>query len=313
MARKLSPDSIDFAEYEASTENAQKVRKASDFFDGVRLQFQKTDSGKRHPGMGSTKAGRVLEFQPGSITLWAGFSGHRKSMFTSQVALDLCAAGKRVLMASMEMTPVETLERMARQASAHNRPSEAWLAGFEHWTDNRLWIFDHMGRVAPSQVIGLCRYFAEELRGSHVFIDSMMMVVGSEESMDEQKQFITDLVRVAQETQMHIHLVAHCRKPPNTGETLPPSKYDVRGAAAITDQVSNVVLVWFNKAKRAALERNPGDEEQLQKPDVCVVIDKQRHGSWEGKLSMWFDDRSLRFVDDRTSEVLPYELQGATE
>lgn len=313
MARVIRSDSMDFVAYEMQTEHSTKVRKASEFFDDVRQSFAEKDAGKRYPRMTSTKVGRFLEFLPGNVTVWAGFNGHKKSMFTSQVALDLCAAGERVLMASMEMTPGETLARSARQASACGRPSDRWIDDFQQWTNGRLWVFDHMGRVTPQQVLGLCRYFAEELKGRHVFVDSLMMVVGSEESMDEQKQFMTDLVQCAQDTQIHIHLVAHCRKPSTTGETLPPSKYDIKGTSAISDQASNVVLVWCNKAKQQALEKDPGDAGQLEKPDAMVIVDKQRHGSWEGKLSMWFDGYSLRFLDGRMTQAEPYDFHGEAQ
>lgn len=309
MAHLLSRDSMDFEEYLAQTEHLQKVRKASDFFDDVRRAFARTESGKRYPGMTSTKVGSYLEFLPGSVTTWAGYNGHRKSMFTGQVALDLCAAGHRVLIASMEMQPDETLVRMARQAFATNRPSEAQLDLLRRWTDGRLWIFDHVGKVGPGQMLGMCRYFADEFKGTQVFIDSLMKCVASEESMDDTKAFITDLTGMAKDTGLHVHLVAHCRKPSTAGETVPPTKYDIKGSSSISDQSANVVLVWLNKAKREALQRNPNDEEQLHKPDHLVIVDKQRHSGWEGKLSMWFDERSLRFCDDRVSEVLPYELE----
>jgi twinkle protein len=310
MAKVLSRDSMDFAAYEAATENLQKVRKAGDFFDGVRAEFERRDSGKRYPGMSSTKAGALLQFAPGEVTAWAGYNGHKKSMFTSQVALDLCQAGERVLLASMEMTPAKTLARMARQAAAHNRPSDAWLAGFQGWTNNRLWLFDHLGRVTPKQTVGLVRYFASELKGTHIVIDSMMMIVGSEESLDEQKDFVTDLVAVAQECSCHIHLVTHCRKPASGDEGKPPTKYDIRGAAAITDQCANVVLVWWNKAKQAALERDSMNLEEQKKPDAMVIVDKQRNDGWEGKLQFWFDQRALRFCDSRTAETEPYDIGG---
>jgi hypothetical protein len=76
-----------------------------------------------------------------------------------------------------------------------------------------------------------------------------------------------------------MHLVAHCRKPLNEGK--PPTKYDLRGSAAITDQAHNVVTVWANKGKS---------------------------GSWEGKAGFWFDSASLRFCNDRGSIVEPYEM-----
>jgi twinkle protein len=138
-----------------------------------------------------------------------------------------------------------------------------------------------------------------------------MMVCASEESMDEQKQFITDLCRLAQETGLHVHLVVHCRKPASGDESKPPSKYDVRGSAAISDQVSNVVTIWQNKPKKAALEQSPHDEAEKAKPDALVTIEKQRNGEYEGRLKLWFHEPSLRFCDDRTTAVEPYQMRAA--
>jgi twinkle protein len=196
---------------------------------------------------------------------------------------------------------------MARQASGTNTPTSAWLRTFSKWSDGRLWMFDHMGRIAPEQCLAVCRYFAEELKGTQVVIDSMMMVCNSEESLDEQKQFTTDLVRVAQETGLHIHLVAHCRKP-QTGDERKPTKYDLRGSAAISDQAHNVVMIWANKAKRTKLDQNPHDEAYLVEPDAVVSVEKQRNGAWEGACKLWFDERSMRFMDNRTSAIEPYSL-----
>jgi twinkle protein len=310
MAHLLRADAIDFAAYERNTEAATKVRSAADFFDDVETEFAERERGKRHPEMFSTKARGLIEFRPGEVTAWTGFNGHRKSMFVSQVCLDLGVQHQRVLIASFEMTPGKTLARMARQASGTARPDPSWLQAFRKWSNDRLWIFDHLGRVSTEMAVGMCRYFAEELKGTHVVIDSFMMVCGSEEHMDEQKQFVTDLVRVAQETGLHVHLVTHARKPGQGGEDRPPTKYDIRGSGAISDQCANVITVWANKAKAAKLEENPHDAVEAEKPDALVTIEKQRNGSWEGRLKLWFDPTSLRFCDDRISAVVPYELQG---
>ena len=100
----------------------------------------------------------------------------------------------------------------------------------------------------------------------------MMMVCASEESLDEQKQFTTDLVRVAQETGLHLHVIAHCRKPPSGDESKPPSKYDLRGSAAISDQAHNVITVWADKEKKARLEQDPNDMAWLAKPAAASRI-----------------------------------------
>jgi twinkle protein len=307
---ELIPDTIDLSAYmRGDSDVSVKVRKASDFADDLRAEFAPRDRSKKRPEMFSTKLRTVIEFRPGEVTVWAGYNGHRKSMFTGQVALDLCVQDQPLLMASFEMQPARSLARMARQCFGQAEPSAAQLERFARWTDGRLWMFDHIGRITPEQCIAVCRYFAEEHGGAQVVIDSMMMVCASEEHLDEQKQFTTDIVRLAQETGLHIHLVAHCRKP-QQGEDRSPTKYDLRGSAAISDQAHNVVMVWADKGKKAKADENPNDGEIGDKPDALVTIEKQRNGRGEGRVRLWFDDASLRFMDDRTSPVEPYVLQG---
>ena len=212
MAEIIS-DAFDFAAYQRETDASAKVRKASTFADDLMERFHPTQARPRHAEMHSTKLRDRIEFRPGEVTAWAGYNGHRKSMFTGQVALDLCTQGERVLMASFEMSPADTLARMARQCFGLARPASPSIEDFSRWTDGRLWLFDHIGRISPDQIMAVVRYFAEELKGTQVLIDSMMMVCSSEESLDEQKQFATDLCRLAQETRLHVHLVTHCRKP----------------------------------------------------------------------------------------------------
>lgn len=232
------------------------------------------------------------------MTVWTGYSGHRKSMLSGQVALDLIEMGEPVLMASFEMSPARTLGRMARQAWGVERPSPHQIGRFLRWAEH-LSIFDHKGTIKPDRCTAVCRYFAEELKGKHAFIDSMMMVCSSEEHLDEQKQFMTGVVRMGIETGLHVHLIAHCRKP--SDENKPPSKYDLRGSAAISDQADNVATVWMNQAKKAAAVKD------RMQPDAFVTVEKQRNGAWEGRSQLWFHDESLRHTDEQQDFVEPYE------
>ncbi len=310
MAAVLNADSIDWAAYEQATEPQIRVRKASEFADDLEDEFTHRSKSQRSVMM-STKLRSAIEFRKGEVTVWAGFNGHRKSMFSGQVALDLCVQREPTLVISLEMTPARTLGRMVRQATASAWPSKAEQADFMRWTDGRLWLFDHVGRLSPSMCIAVCRYFAEELKGRHVFIDSLMKVCQSEESMDEQKALVGNLCDVAEATGLHIHLVAHCRKPNGGDEDKPPTKYDIRGSAAISDQSHNVITVWQNKAKRAEREKTVPDAEKMAKPDALVTIEKQRNGEFEGRFALWFHDASLRFVDDRISPVDPYVMEAS--
>lgn len=306
---ELIPDTVDLSAYMGGNDLSPKITEARAYGQKLRREFGRRDE-KTGPEMFSTKMRSLLEFRPGEVTVWAGYNGHRKSMFTGQVALDLCVQNQRVMIASLEMAPQKTLARMARQASGAAHPSEQWLDAFSEWTTGRLWIFDHLGRINPESAMAVCRYFADKLQGKHVFIDSMMMVCASEESLDEQKQFMTDVVGMVKATGMHAHIVAHCRKP-TTGEEKIPERYDLRGSAAISDQPDNIVTVWANRAKKAKLEENSLDQAALEQPDAVITVAKQRHGRYEGKLKLWFHEPSMRFADDRTSRIEPYVLQEA--
>ena len=170
-----------------------------------------------------------------------------------------------------------------------------------------------IGRLNPKRCLALCRYFADELKGRHVFIDSMMKVCESEESLDEQKQLVGDLCNLGQETGLHLHLIAHCKKPGADGESRPPTKYDIRGSSAISDQSANIVTVWMNKAKRAETEKpvELQNRDITSKPMHIVTVEKQRNGAFEGRAKLWFDEASMRFCDDRLSPVEPYRMGEA--
>jgi twinkle protein len=308
MAQFL-PDTLDFGAYERQTEARAKVRPASDFLDELLDAIHPPADRAHAPSMFLRKLQGRLEFRSGEVTIWVGYSKHRKSMFTGQAMLDLCVQRQRVLSLSLEMQPHATLRRMAQQAFGVAAPSPAALSAFSRWTDERLWLFDHVGRLTPGKAIAVCRYFVQELGGQHVFIDSMMMVVASEKDIDEQKQFGTDVVRLAQEVGCHVHLIAHCRKPDGGDESQPPTKYSVRGSAAVVDQAHNIVTVWANKDRKRRLEKDCNDLEAAKAPDAVVSIEGQRNGVFEGKVALWFDEASLRFTDERTSPIEPYPIE----
>jgi twinkle protein len=301
MAELLDIEEVSLEEYYEQIERVF-VLKASSYAEQLVAEFApRTDA--RRPTMFSTKLRLGLEFRPGEVTCYAGYNGHRKSMFTGQVVIDLVAQKQRILVASLEMQPVQTLARMARQAWGDERLTAEQLRRFAEWTNGKLWLLNHLGRLSPHKLLALARYFGDKLCGHHIVIDSMMMVCASEESLDEQKQFVTDLVRFAQEAGVHIHLVTHCRKPQN-GEERPPTKYDLRGSAAISDQAHNVVTIWANKAKKAKADE--GSLSAINEPDARVSVEKQRNGRWEGACKLWFDESSLRFRDDSSSAIHPY-------
>lgn len=240
-----------------------------------------------------SKTFHSVRLRPGEVSLWPGINGHGKSLLTSQVALDLVAQDRRVVIASLEMWPVKTLRRMARQAIGNNEPTPSIIGEFIGWLARRLWLYDEHGRADPKRIAAVMRYAAVELKVHHFFMDSLMMVVAGEDDYNRQKDFVTECCAVAKDTGMHVHLIHHTKK--LADEANVPNKFDAKGSGSITDQVDNVFTIWRNKRKESERQQGTTDE---SKPDALVVCDKQRHGEWEGRIALWFDPSAQSYRGD---------------
>lgn len=294
----LIPDSIDFSAYMQEPEQ-HKVRPASNWLQETIDTFHAPNKDGVLPGMLFHKGRDLVRFRPGEVTLWAGINGHGKSMFLSQVTLDLCYQAQRVLVASFEMKPSRQMHRMSRQASGSRLPDKEWLEEFSQWTDGRLWIYDHVGAVDWRKLLAVLRYAVAHFGIQHFVIDSLMKCVKGEDDYNAQKDFVNELCAFAQAHGAHVHLVHHVRK--GESEHKSPGKFDIKGAGAITDQVDNVCIVWKNKK---AFEEKNGD------PTGIAAWEKQRNGEFEGKLGFWFDPESQQYLESMNELACLYGING---
>lgn len=304
MANVIHPDAIDFSRYMRETEPAHKVFPASVY---VQELIDEIGSTKNDPRayLPWDKTHSSFQFRPGEVTIWAGVNGQGKSMMTGLVALSLCTQGEKVCIASFEMKPRKTLERMARQWSGQAAPQPHELSDsqildtfrdlyeqFRDWSGQYLWLYDQQGTVETKLLIGVLRYCARELGITHFFIDSLMKCVADEDDYNGQKRFIDEVTAIARDTGMHIHIVHHVKKLADEAKT--PDKMDVKGSGSITDQVDNLLLVWRNKPKER--DAQAGKKTADGEPDAMLICEKQRNGEWEGRVSLWYDRDSQQYV-----------------
>ena len=64
-----------------------------------------------------SKTHNAVRLGEGEMSIWSGINGHGKTLMCSQIMTWLMARGRRVLVASMEMKPEETLQWMCSQAA----------------------------------------------------------------------------------------------------------------------------------------------------------------------------------------------------
>lgn len=258
-----------------------------------------------------------IEFRKGEITVIAGASGHGKSAFMGQVALDLASQGRKVCILSLEMPPARTLYRMARQqeglAVCGRIPQYAETAAdrteiFLKEISRFICLLDRVGSATPKQVFGAIVEAVKNFGCQHIIIDNLMRVCPEygDSANEAQKNFVQNLIALAKRFDVHIWLVHHVRKGSN--ETDEINKYSIRGAAAITDNADNILLLTRNLAKERKLEAQFSHELDKKEGDTILVVDKQRNGDWQGRMPFWFDRKSYRFCPTADRATAKYKF-----
>ncbi|UCV01743.1 AAA family ATPase [Dechloromonas denitrificans] len=301
-------DSIDFDAYLRGPDEAASIRPAASWADEVISSFERPPSlaGASLPW---GKTSEIVRLRRGELSIWPGMSGHGKSMIVGQVGLHLMAQGEKLCIASMEMKPAATMQRMCRQAFGCNAPGRREIHDLHAWTNNRLWIYDQQGQVSPERILAVGRYCHEQLGVTHFVVDNLLSCGIAEDGYDAQKQFVLALATHAHDTGQAVHLLAHSRKVKD--ELTPPGKFDVRGSASITDLADNVFSVWRNRGKELAIEN--GDHSKNDEADALLTVCKHRHGEWEGRIQLWFDRRSQSYLQGPNDQPKAMALMAAND
>jgi len=302
----IEHDALDFEEYfDQQQVDSAKVKRASQWVDAVVDRFHGKTTEASWTPMGFNKAAGKFDIRPGEVTIWAGINSHGKTTFLSHVMLNVMQGKATACLASLEMPPAVSMAKMVRQASGIERPSEAYIRSFHRWTDDRLWIYDHVGKVEPKRMLAIATYVRKELKIDHLVIDSLMKCGIGTDDYTAQKDFVDGLCTIAKDTGLHVHLVCHMRK--GESERKAPEKFDVKGAGEITDLVDNLVIVWKNQRKHEEMQEAERESDEAHrnglltqlrlKPDAYVRVAKQRATGWEGALTFWFDKASEQFTE----------------
>lgn len=299
----IADDMIDFDQYLKGPDEGAKVRPASDWLEATIEAFSRPVGtfGAKLPW---SITENTVRLRRGELSIWPGMNGHGKSMLTNQVMLGLLSQHEKVCICSMEMKPHETMQRMCRQAFASNSPRIADIKDLHKWTDGRLWLYDQQGQVTPDRVLAVGRYCHEALGINHLVVDNLLSCGIAEDDYNGQKAFSLALATHAHDTRQSVHLLAHSRK--GKDEFTPPGKYDVRGSASITDLADNVFTVYRNKGKEKA--REEGNPAKDHEPDAMMIVDKHRHGEWEGRINLWFDRGSQTYMQGESDRPMPLDL-----
>jgi len=161
---------------------------------------------------------------------------------------------------------------------------------------------DCHGALQPPQVAGVAPLleifdYARAKYGCDMFvIDSLMRLGIATDDYNGQEKAVFSLIDWTLKHGVHTHLVAHARKAEKGAGA--PETEDVKGASEIANNAANILSVWRNRRLEEEISQADNDalKKQLaEKPGVILNVAKQRHGDFEGKIGLWFDQRTYRY------------------
>lgn len=287
--------------YDDLQTQGNKIAPSSEFTDDACLIADDLLSGDRLSFLGEKS--ESIEFRKGELTVVAGASGHGKSALMGQIALDLASQGRKVCILSLEMPPARTLYRMGRQQEGfavcgripqYRDTAADTLEDFLKQIAPYIFLLDRVGSATPKQVFGAMVQAVTKFGCEHIIIDNLMRVCPEygDKANEAQKDFIQNLIALAKRFDVHVWLVHHVRK--GQSETEEINKYSIRGAAAITDNADNVILLCRNLAKEKKLENEYRRDVDESEGDSVLIVDKQRNGDWQGRIQLWFDKQTYQ-------------------
>lgn len=205
-----------------------------------------------------------FRFRYGEVTVWTGYNKHGKSEVLNHCMVDLCWQGDKALICSLEVQAPETYRKLIRMTQARrNVCEEADRAQFAERClkplAQKIWVYDAVGNADIEEVLAVMLYAYQRFGVRQFVLDSLMRFNGldgeGQEIWNAQRGFMDRIIEFAQRYSVHVHLVAHSKKPNDRkGEAIIPRRYDVMGSSYITNLAFNVIVVWRNRAKQDKLE-----------------------------------------------------------
>jgi len=205
-----------------------------------------------------------FRFRYGEVTVWTGFNKHGKSEVLNHVMVDLCWQGDRAVICSVDVGAPETYRKLIRMAlgkrnvidrEEREQFREKCLAPLA----DKIWVYDHVGNAPVEDVLNVMLYAYQRYGCRQFVLDSLMKFEGldgdGQDIWIHQRDFMHKLLNFAATYRVHVHLVAHSKKPGDRrGEREIPRRYDIMGSSYISNLAFNVIVVWRNRAKQDRLE-----------------------------------------------------------
>lgn len=283
----VAPD--DPAYLESQVQDADLVN-----FNGLNVRELREEFQRRQQNYFTTPfdvSGESLRLFSSSVSIWSGAPGAGKTTLLRHLACHLLAKNCGVFIASLEQDPTEVFFEHCCTAAGTWQPTEDQMAWFiDRYCDPGLFkVWSGTDFAEYAKLLAVIRVLAKQ-GVRHAIIDSLMCLDVSPRDLDQQQAFAKALRHTARLSGIHLHLVAHPRKPADSTQEL--DIWDVAGAKEVVAIADNVLFVARDKN-----ETNLGTD--ATSPMKISIRKQRRWRGGQGSITGWFSRDFRQFTMDR--------------
>lgn len=254
---------------------------------------------------------KIIGFNKGEISLWSGKNGSAKSTVLTQLGLNACNDGFKVLIFSGELTPQRIKNWVHLQAAGRQftKPTEYENLYFvpnaigekiDAWLVDKLFVYNNKYGNEYSQLLLDVEEAVVKNNVDMVILDNIMAIDFDELSQDKnnaQKKAFLGIHKLAEDKNIHIHIVAHPRKSISFLR-----KADISGTADMTNISENVFICHRNNNdfQKAIIDFFPKEMMSLlSRYSNYIEICKNRDlGVEDHIVGLYFEVESKRLLND---------------
>ena len=198
---------------------------------------------------------KIIGFNKGEVSLWSGKNGSAKSTILNQLALNACEKGFKGVIFSGELTLQRVknwihLQAAGRQFTKSTEYENLFFVPrstgekIDSWLKDKLYIYNNKYGTEYNQLLADIEDQVKTNNIDYIILDNIMAIDFDEMSTDKynaQKKAFLGIHKLAEDSNIHIHIVAHPRKAISFLR-----KEDISGTADMTNIVENVFICHRN-------------------------------------------------------------------
>jgi len=240
---------------------------------------------------GDNQLDEHIGFMPGELTMITGIPGHGKSIYLDQISLGLAINSNWTFgICSPESYPLgfyytRLIKRLTGKKFSKYNIDKKELLEVKDWITDRYSIIMPGAGFSLDTILEKAKALVLRKGIKGLIIDPWNRIEANIQRSDDIVPVILKIINFAQQTGVHVFLVAHPTKMPKDADGinyLIPNLYSISGSAHFFNMSQNGLTVYRNYI--------------TNKTEVYIQKVKWEHLGKIGKIEYWYNEDNARFV-----------------